>query len=194
MNNTSFFYLGRLKCILPSADEIESKFEPITFDSVDPFHNKEDKRLCWQYYEDSNIYFARNFSFHYNGLCNEFTKELISLQEDVSKKDNPTELEKLFLKENIKPYKFSMSKSKGDVAVHYDDTRNYSINIGFSNCGNARTISSTATKLAEFDQYPKVDYILNNSDIYLFNTKQYHCVKQISPSDQFRYIITYSIR
>lgn len=194
MNNTSFFYLGKLRCVLPTADELESKFEPITFGSVDPFHNKEDRRLCWQYYGDSNIYFARNFIFHYNDLCNELTKELTLLQEDISKKDNFTELEQVFLKEKIKPHGFSVSKSKGDVAVHYDDTRNYSINIGLYNCGNARTISSMAPKLNEFDQYPKVDYIVNNSDIYLFNTKRYHCVKQISPSDTFRYIITYSIR
>jgi hypothetical protein len=194
MNNTSFFYLGKLKCILPSADELESRFEPITFDSVDPFHNREDKRLCWQYYGDSNIYFSRNFSFHYYDLCSELAKELISLQEDISKKGNLTELEEIFVKQYIVPHGFAISKSKGDVAVHYDDTRDYSINIGLFNCGNARTISSTAPKLAEFDQYPKVDYIVNKSDIYLFNTKRYHCVEQMSPSDEFRYIITYSIR
>ena len=118
----------------------------------------------------------------------------MSLQQKISKKDNLTELEKVFLIEKIKAHGFSISKSKGDVAVHFDDTRNYSINIGLYNCGNAKTISSTAPKLNEFDQYPTVDYILNNREIYVFNTKHYHCVKQLSQSDKFRYIITYSIR
>ena len=194
MSNSSFCYLGKLQCTLPTEDELESKFEPTTLNSVDPFHNKDDRRLCWQYYADSNIYFARNFIYHYEELCRELTKELVSLQQKISKKDNLTELEKVFLIEKIKAHGFSISKSKGDVAVHFDDTRNYSINIGLYNCGNAKTISSTAPKLNEFDQYPTVDYILNNREIYVFNTKHYHCVKQLSQSDKFRYIITYSIR
>ena len=194
MSNSSFCYLGKLQCILPTEDALESKFEPTTFNSVDPFHNKDDRRLCWQYYAESNIYFARNFIFHYEELCKELTKELVLLQQEISNKDNLTELEKVFLIEKIKVHGFSISKSKGDVAVHFDDTRNYSINIGLYNCGNAKTISSTAPKLNEFYQYPTVNYILNNREIYVFNTKHYHCVKQLSQLDKFRYIITYSIR
>ena len=194
MNNTSFFYLGKLKTVLPTVEQIESTFEPNIFDSADPFHNRGDRRLCWQYYEDTNIYFARNFCLHYVKLTHLLRDELIELQKQIELKENISELENIFLKEEIKAENFSMSKSSGDVEVHYDNTRNYSINIGLGNCGNATTISSLTPNLKDFDNYPKVDYVLNNSDIYVFNTKRYHCVKQITPSTEFRYIITYSIR
>lgn len=149
----------------------------------------------WQYYQNSNVRFSRNFSKHAPEVVNNIVKQLIDLQKKWRSVDSKTPLIDKFLNVEINSRDIEIIKVTAgqSVSEHFDITRSVSLNIGLLNSNTCETIVFNTKKISDTHNHniEKFSYIMNDGDVYLLRADHVHCVKSLNSSGD-RYLITYN--
>lgn len=144
----------------------------------------------WQYYKMVNISFARNFTRNFKSECMQIAYLLMKLQKSITV-DN--ELTRAFINHRIAADRISLIRTIGNVNAHSDVTRAACINIGIRNSNTGKSRISDSEQETEFSENPTTDYVMNDGDVYLINTKKAHDVVSLTNSLEPRYLITYNV-
>lgn len=157
----------------------------------------------WQYYNDTKVYFARNFHILYRQQTIDILKKLLILKENLKTLKHKSSMVQQFIDHQLSLDRLTIIRvdSTEAVSLHYDSTRNFAINIGLKNSSTCITniytgpiILDTPTSLKLTDDNVKHTYRMSDGDVYLVNTKQPHeVVPLVTDSGKSRYIASYSL-
>jgi hypothetical protein len=159
----------------------------------------------WQYYEDTKIYFARNFHIVYKDETIELMKKLWAIKENLKTLNHKSSMVQEFIDHKLSLDRLTIIKVDSNQAVelHFDSTRMFAINIGLKNSNTCITniyngpiqfAPESKYKLKMTDDNVKYTYRMSDGDVYLVNTKRPHEVVPLYPkSSKSRYIASYSL-
>ena len=161
-----------------------------------------DHYTTWGDYDSVYAAFAINFPKNFLDECIEVTDKLKEIQRTYANipTDNKTVLE--FINHEVIPQRVSLVRTVGNRnwTAHSDLSRSIIINIGLQNSTThevkfSETLEFTSLEEAEqIYNLPTVDYIMNDGDVYLLDSKKGHWVKALSTQTEYRYVITYLIK
>jgi hypothetical protein len=159
----------------------------------------------WQYYNDTKVYFARNFHIVYKDETIELLKKLWMIRENLKTLTHKSSMVQQFIdhKPSLDRLTIIRVDSNHAVELHFDSTRNFAINIGLKNSNTCVTNIYTGpiqidpehtSTVIITDDNVKHTYRMSDGDVYFVNTKQPHEVVPLYPeSNKSRYIASYSL-
>ena len=159
----------------------------------------------WQNFEKDGtpyISFARNFSKNFPDECTEVANKLTEIQQLYAYIPTDNHMMLAFINHEITPLRVNFVRTFGGISIpaHSDSTRDITINIGLQN-SNLHVIKFSETlefnnmmEASQLYDSPTVDYVMNDGDVYLLNTKKGHCVEALTTVPEIRYLITYTIK